>query len=138
MYHLTQNFLNDLTYQIIGAAIDVHKELGPGLLEQVYESCLVFELQQRHLKVDRQQVVPINYKGMLLEANLRCDLLVEDSIVLELKTVEVIHPVFEAQLMTYMYLLEKPKGILLNFFCTNIFKEGQKTFVNDFFRALPK
>ena len=75
---------------------------------------------------------------MMLEANLRYDLLVEDSILLELKAVEVLHPVFEAQLLTYMYLLEKPKGILFNFYCTNIFKEGQKTFVNDIFRALPK
>lgn len=138
MYQLTQRSLNDLTYQIIGAAIEVHKALGPGLLEQVYESCLAYELKERHLRISSQQVVPIHYKDFILEANLRYDLLVEDSIIIELKSVEQMHPVFEAQLLTYMYLLEKPKGILLNFYCRNIFKEGQKTLVNDIYRILPK
>lgn len=138
MQQLTQRYLNHLTYEIIGAAIDVHKELGPGLLEQVYESCLTYELQRRRFKISSQQVVPIQYKGFLLEASLRYDLLVEESILVELKAVEKMQPVYEAQLITYMQLLEKPKGILFNFNCTNIFKEGQKTLVNEIYRALPK
>ena len=135
---LTQRQLNHLTYEIIGAAIDVHKQLGPGLLEQVYEVCLIHELQRRQLNVCHKQQVPILYKGCKLETLLRLDILVEDCIVVEIKSVEKMQPVFEAQLLTYMNLLEKPKGILLNFYCTNIFREGQKTLVNEVFRALPK
>lgn len=138
MKHATKKSLNRLCYNIIGAAIDVHKVLGPGLLEQVYEICLEFELLKRGYKVERQRVVPINYKGIDLETNLRFDLLVDDSVVVEIKAVEHLHPVFESQILTYMHLLEKPKGILINFFCSNIFKEGQKTFVNEIFRALPE
>ena len=138
MQQMTQRYLNHLTYEIIGAAIDVHKELGPGLLDQVYESCLDHELKRRHFNIARQQPVPIQYKGCTLETNLRFNLLVEDSIILELKAVEAMLPVFEAQLISYMHLLGKPKGILINFWCLNICRDGQKTFVNDIFRKLPK
>ena len=138
MKNVTKKSLNHLCYQIIGAAIEVHKLLGPGLLEQVYETCLEHELLRRNLKVTRQKSVPINYKGLSLEANLRYDLLIEDCVVVELKAVEILHPIFEAQIMTYMRLLGKPKGIILNFNCTNIYKEGQKTFVNEFYRMLPE
>ena len=82
--------------------------------------------------------MPISYKGIELDAELRCDLIVEDAIVVELKSADAIAPVFEAQLLTYMNLLQKPKGILINFNCVNIFKEGQKTFVNELFRSLPE
>jgi GxxExxY protein len=138
MQQMTQRYLNHLTYEIIGAAIDVHKELGPGLLEQVYESCLDYELKRRHFKIIRQQSIPIQYKGYMLDASLRFDLLVEDHIIVGLKAEEKILPVFEAQLVSYMHLMEKPKGILLNFCCLNICRDGQKTFVNDIFRSLPK
>ena len=138
MKHVTKKSLNHLCYQIIGAAIEVHKLLGPGLLEQVYETCLEHELLRRNLTVTRQKSVPIGYKGLSLDAKLRYDLLIEDLVVIELKAVEVLHPLFEAQLMTYMSLLEKPKGIILNFCCTNIYKEGQKTIVNEFYRMLPE
>jgi GxxExxY protein len=83
-------------------------------------------------------VVPVNYRGLELDAELRCDILVDDAIVVEIKAVDAIAPVFEAQLLTYMKLLKKPKGILINFNCANLFKEGQKTYVNEFFRELPE
>lgn len=137
MRELTKKSINDLSYQIIGAAIEVHKEIGPGLIEQVYEVCLAHELKLRGLKVERQQSIPIMYKDVQLDALLRYDLLVEDCIIVELKAVKEMHPVFDAQLRTYMRLLLKPKGILINFCCAHIFKEGQKTFVNEIFRDLP-
>jgi len=135
---MTKKYLNELTYQIIGSAIEVHKELGPGLLESVYHKCLKQELSIRNIKFLSEQVVSVNYKGLELDAEPRCDLIIEDVIVVELKAVDAIAPVFEAQLLTYMKLLQKPKGILINFNCANIFKEGQKTFVNELFRRLPE
>jgi GxxExxY protein len=134
---ITKSYLKDLTFEIIGAAIEVHKEMGPGLLENVYEACMVHELKLRGLKVTTQQSVPVRYKGVLLDVELRYDLLVEDCIVVELKAVAEIAPVFEAQAISYAQLLKVPKAILINFNCRNIFKEGQKTFVNHFFSALP-
>ena len=135
---MTKKYLNELTYKIIGAAIEVHKELGPGLLESVYHKCLKQELFLRNIKFTSEQIVPVNYKGVSIDAELRCDLVIENAIVVELKSVEAIVPVFEAQLLTYMKLLDMPKGIIINFNCTNIFKEGQKTFVNEIFRDLPE
>ena len=135
---ITQKNINDLTHEIIGCAIKVHKELGPGLLESVYEKCLAHLLIQNGMKVGRQQSVPIIFKGLELDCDLRFDLLVEDLIIVELKTVETILPVHEAQLLTYLKLLKKTKGILINFNCVNIFKEGQKTFVTKLFKELPK
>lgn len=135
---MTKKILKDLTYQIIGSAIEVHKALGPGLLESVYHKCLKQELSLRKLSYKSELIVPVNYKGIELYADLRCDLLVEDLIVVEIKAVESLIPVFESQILTYMNLLEKPKGILINFFCSNLFKDGQKTFVNELFRELPE
>lgn len=134
---LTKTYLNDLTYQIVGAAIEVHKALGPGLLESVYHKCLKHEFAIKQLLFLSEHIVSVNYKGLDMEAELRCDFVVEDSIVIELKAVDVIAPIHEAQLLTYMKLLEKPKGILINFNCANLFKEGQKTYVNEYFRGLP-
>lgn len=128
--------LNDLTYSIIGAAIEVHRNLGPALLESVYHVCLKEELQHRKLHFQSEQAVPIIYRNKSISADLRYDLLVENSIVVELKSIEKLLPVHEAQLMTYMRLMEVPKGILINFNCINIFKEGQRTFVNDLYRKL--
>ena len=135
---MTQKHLNDLTYKIIGAAIEVHKNLGPGLLEKVYEKCLTKELIDLGFKVDFQKSIPLNYKGIDIEAELRFDLMVNEEIIVEIKSIESFHPLFDAQLLTYMKLFEKPKGILLNFNVVNIFKEGQKTFVNEYFKKLPK
>src|SRR6478609_5782296 len=135
---MTKKELDELTYKITGAAIEVHKTLGPGLLESVYHKCLKSELFLRELSFASEFLVPIHYKGIDIDTELRCDLLIEDKIVVELKAVDAIAPIFEAQLLTYMKLLEKPKGILINFNCTNLFKEGQKTFVNEYFRTLPE
>ena len=108
------------------------------MLESIYEKCLAHLLQLNGYKVSRQQVVPINFQGLYLDCDLRYDLLVDELIVVELKTVDEFHPVHEAKLLTYLKLLKKPKGILINFNCTNIFKEGQKTLVTEYFRELPK
>jgi GxxExxY protein len=134
---MTQKHINELTYKIIGAAIEVHRNLGPGLWEKVYEKCLTKELIGMGFKVDFQKTIPINYKGIDLECELRYDIMVNDAIIVEIKSVEAIHPLFEAQLLTYMKLYQKPKGIIINFNVTNIFKEGQKTIVNEYFKKLP-
>jgi GxxExxY protein len=134
---ITKFFLNDLSYKIIGCAIEVHKQLGPGLLESVYLECMKKELFLRGINFISQLLVPINYKGLLIDADYRLDLLIENSIAVELKAMEGLLPVHEAQLLTYMKLLQKPKGVLINFNCTNIVKEGSKQMVNEFFSALP-
>jgi len=134
---MTQKYLNQLTYKILGCAIEVHKHLGPGLLESVYHKCFIKELSIQNLSFRNQDLVPVEYKGFSLETDYRLDVLVEDTIIVELKAIEGMLPVHEAQLMTYMKLMNKPKGILINFNCTNIFKEGQKTLVNKLFASLP-
>jgi GxxExxY protein len=128
--------IDKLSYKIIGAAIEVHRTLGPGLLESMYHKCLKKELQLQGINFNSELEVEVNYKGEIIKTDLRCDLLVEDSIVVELKAVDKIHPICEAQLLTYMKLLKKPKGVLINFNCDNIFRSGQKTFVNSFYRDL--
>ncbi|MFA5973305.1 MAG: GxxExxY protein [Lentimicrobiaceae bacterium] len=135
---MTQKELDQLSYDIIGCAIEVHKELGPGLLESVYEKCLAHILKEKGFDIQRQQIVPLHFHGLELDCDLRFDLLVNDIIIVELKTVEIILPVHEAQLLTYLKLLNKPKGILINFNCVNIFKEGQGTFVTEHYRQLAK
>jgi len=134
---VTKSEIKRHTYNIINVAIEVHKHLGPGLLESVYHRCMIHEMRLRDYPFNSELTVPIDYKGLALDAELRCDLLFADSIVIELKSVSTMVPVFEAQLLTYMKLLQVPKSILINFNVTNIFKEGQKTFVNDLFRQLP-
>lgn len=135
---MTQRYLNELTYEIIGCAIEVHKHLGPGLLESVYEKCFRKELTLRNIEYKTQLFVPIECKGLLLDAELRLDFIIEDLIIVELKAIEDILPVHEAQVLTYMRLMQKPKGILINFNCIHIFKQGQKTFVNDLYAHLLK
>lgn len=120
---------NELTYEIRGAIFDVYNELGPGLLESVYEEALVFELQQRGLKVERQVEVPILYKGNELKTPLRLDLLIENQVIVELKSVEEMKPVFAKQLLTYLRLLDKRLGLLVNFSSENI-REGIKRIAN--------
>ena len=136
--HITKKYLDQLTYDIIGAAIEVHKALGPGLLESIYEKAFVHELQLRGMRAVRQQVVSVEYKGVFLDCELRYDVLVNDIVVCELKAVLEMHPVFEATLLSYMKHLQKPKGILMNFHVKNFFREGQKTYVNEFFSRLPE
>ena len=134
----TKSYLNDLSYKIVGCAIEVHKHLGPGLLESIYHECLRQEFFLRGINYKSQLFVPIDYKGIALNADYRLDFLVEDEIVVELKAMEGILPVHEAQLLTYMKLLQKGKGILINFNCANIVKEGTKQMVNEYFSMLPE
>jgi GxxExxY protein len=133
---LTRSFLKDLVYQVNGAAIEVHKNIGAGLLENVYHQCLKKELELRKINFSSELFIPLNYKGYELESKLRCDLLIENSLVVELKSVTEINPIFEAQLLTYMNLLKVPIGLLINFNVKNIFYEGQKTMVNEYYRML--
>jgi GxxExxY protein len=135
---MTQKYLNDLTYMILGAAIEVHRELGPGLLESIYERCLAYLLKEQGLVISLQQKVPVVFRGLYLDCDLRFDMLVENLVLVEIKAVDVLLPVHAAQLLSYLRLLDKPKGLLINFNCTNIAREGQKTYVTDLFAKLPK
>ncbi len=134
---LTKEALDRITYRIIGAAIEVHKSLGAGLLEGVYHKCLKQEFTLRNIKHVSQMMVPIHYKGVDLRTDLRCDFLIEEVVAVEIKAVENLTPVFESQILTYMKLLGVPKGLIINFNCDNIFKGGQQTFVNELYRNLP-
>jgi GxxExxY protein len=135
---VTQRYLNDLTYEVVGAAIEVHKTVGRGLLENVYHQCLKEELLHRKINFFTEMTVPLIYKDKVLDIDFRCDLFVEKCLVVELKSVLEMSAVFEAQLLTYMKLLKAPKGILINFNCKNTFNEGQRTYVNEFFKVLPE
>ena len=138
MTTLTKKAINDLTYELVGAAIHVHKSLGPGLLESIYHECMKIELTDRGIQFDTELKVLIEFNDRQLETVLKCDLFVEKCIVIELKAIKELIPVNEAQLMTYMKLLNAPKGILINFNCFHLFKEGQKTYVNEYYRSLPE
>jgi GxxExxY protein len=135
--YTTKKEINDLCYEILSAAIEVHKHLGPGLLESIYEKCLTFELRSRGFEVKNQVALPLVYKGNFLETELKLDLLVNDIVIVELKTVDCFNPINEAQLLSHLFLLALPKGILINFKCRNIMKEGQKTLVTKSFFNLP-
>ncbi|MDQ8199798.1 GxxExxY protein [Pelagicoccus enzymogenes] len=121
----------ELTSQIMGAAIEVHKELGPGLLESTYERCLVHELTLRGIKTERQKAQPINYKGLKLDEGYRLDVLVESKIILELKVVDSLNDIHTAQLLTYLKLSNLNLGYLLNFNVLQM-KQGIKRLVNNF------
>lgn len=117
---ITQKYINDLAYKVVGCAIEVHKHLGPGLLESVYQSCFIEELKSNNLDVKTQIHIPVSYKGKDLGGILKLDLLVNDLIIVELKSVESIIPLYSAQLLSYLKLTGKPKGLLINFNCENI------------------
>ncbi|OFY11616.1 MAG: GxxExxY protein [Bacteroidetes bacterium GWE2_42_24] len=119
--------INQITETIIGCAIEVHKYLGPGLLESAYEECLVFELRDKGLKTERQVAVPVVYRDIKLDCGYRIDILVEDAVVIELKTVDGFNPVHEAQILTYMKFASKKTGLLINFNVT-ILKNGIKRY----------
>jgi GxxExxY protein len=135
---ITKKYLDKLSYDVVGAAIEVHKAVGPGLLEGVYHDCLKHELSLRRIGFVSEFVVPVNFKGISVTADLRCDLFIENALVVELKSVSAFLPIHQAQLFTYMKLLSVAKGLLLNFHCVNIFKDGQKTLVNELYRNLPE
>jgi GxxExxY protein len=129
---MTEEDYNDCTRKIITAAIHVHKELGPGLLESVYESCLALELSVMGLDVQRQIELPVIYKGKTLAEKYRLDLLVDDCVVVELKSVEELRPIHEAQLVSYLKLSNKKVGLLINF-NVPILKSGIKRKINGYF-----
>jgi GxxExxY protein len=120
--------VNEITRTIIGCAIEVHKQLGPGLLESAYEECLAFELEQKGIHFERQKALPIQYKSIQLEYGYRIDLLVEDCVVVELKSVEALNPIHDAQILTYMKFSEKKIGLLINFNVL-ILKDGLKRLI---------
>jgi GxxExxY protein len=119
--------LNEITQKIIGCAIQVHKSLGPGLLESAYEECLSYELINNGLNIKRQQPTPVVYKEIKLECGYRIDILVENSVVIELKVVDEFNPVHEAQILTYMKFSKKSLGLLINFNVTTL-KDGIKRY----------
>lgn len=127
----TSQTVNQITEKIIGAAIAVHRELGPGLLESAYEACLAFELAQQGLKVEAQRPLPVVYRGVRLDCGYRLDLLVEDAVVVELKAVEALAPIHEAQLLSYLKLSGCTVGLLINFNVVML-KDGLRRMVNGF------
>lgn len=125
-----ESSLNQMTEKIIGCAIEVHKGLGPGLLESAYEECLCYELNRNGLKFERQVPLPVVYKGVKLECGYRMDIVVENSVIVEVKAVQNLIPVHEAQLLSYLKLHNKKVGLLMNFHVP-ILKKGLKRIVNN-------
>jgi GxxExxY protein len=123
--------VNEITETIIGAAIEVHRHLGPGLLESAYEECLCYELREARLRFTRQVHLPIHYKGVVLKVAHRMDLLVEDSVVVELKATEEMPRLYSAQMLTYLRSARKRVGLLINF-NVPVLKDGIKRIINDY------
>ncbi len=123
-------FENDITGIIVDVAYKIHTTLGPGLLESVYEVAMKYELEKRGLQVTRQEVIPIIYEGIHLEEGFRADLIVEDKVIVELKSVEIIHPVHKKKLLTYLRLADKRVGLIINF-STLLIKDGISRVVNN-------
>jgi len=117
--------LNELSGKVIGACIEIHRELGPGLLESAYEECLAYELSTAGLRFERQRALPVRYKQVQLDCGYRLDLVVEDVLIVELKAVTELHPIHEAELLTYLKLDDKPLGLLINF-NVPLLKDGVK------------
>ena len=120
---------NEITQEIIGACIEIHREIGPGLLESAYEECLCYELSQRGLNFERQKPLPVRYKAVQLDCGYRIDLVIEDAVIVELKTVESLLPVHEAQLLTYLKLTGIELGLLINF-NVRMLKDGVRRMKN--------
>lgn len=133
---ITQSYLTDLTYKINGACIEVHKILGAGLLESVYHKCLKEEFRLRNIDFKSQFKIPVIYKGKEMNCDFFCDFLVEDLIVVELKAVSSLNEIHRAQILNYINLMKKPKGILINFNVKNLYHQGQETFVNKYYEML--
>ena len=127
----------DLTPEIIGAAINVHRQLGPGLLESAYEACLAYELQKIGLPVERQKPVPVVYDGIKLNCGFRADLVIARRVAVELKCKDALHPVDEAQLLSHLRLLHLPVGLLINFHVV-LLKDGIRRMVNDYHEPPPE
>ena len=129
MKHLDHTDINQLTGEVINAAIEVHRTLGPGLLESIYEECLCHEFGLRKIPYERQKELPIEYKGIRLNANLRLDALVNKQLILEIKSCDTLLPIHEAQLLTYLKLTGLKIGLLINF-NVPVLKEGIKRIAN--------
>ena len=121
--------INNITRQIVDAAMKVHTALGPGLLESAYEACLAHELKKRGFSIERQKEMPVEYDGILIDIGYRLDLLVNDKVVVELKAVSEVAPIHEAQILSYLKLGKKPIGLLINFNVQRL-KDGIKRFAN--------
>jgi GxxExxY protein len=132
-YHgVMKDRLNAISEQIIGAAIDVHREIGPGTLESTCLACLVFELRRRKLKVEREVLLPIVYRNQRIEKAFRLDLMVEDEVIVEVKCVERVHPVHVTQLRSYLRLSHRKLGLLINFNVKRVALDGVTRVVNEF------
>lgn len=123
--------LNKITETIIGVAIDIHKALGPGLLESAYEACMVYDLIQSSLKVEQQKPLPVIYREVKLECGYRLDLMIENEVIVEIKSVEKLLPIHKAQLMSYLKLADRKVGLLINF-NVELLKDGIQRVVNNF------
>jgi len=123
--------LDSITRRIIGAAIEVHRRLGPGLLESAYATCLAFELRHMDLQIEEQRPLPVVYRDVKLDCGYRLDLVVEDSVVVEIKAVDQLAPIHDAQLLSYLRLSDRRVGLLINFH-VRVLKNGLKRIVNDF------
>jgi GxxExxY protein len=121
----------DLTPEVIGAAIKIHRRLGPGLLESAYEACLGYEIEKLGFRVEKQKAVPLIYEDVKLDCGFRADLVVEGRLALELKCKEALHPVDEAQLLSHLRLLDIPVGLLINFHVV-LLKDGIRRMVNNY------
>lgn len=135
---ITQKLINNLSYKIVGACIEVHKLAGPGLYEEVYHQCLEKEFDLLGLKYRSELEIPFIYKGNHIDCKVKCDFLVEELIVLELKSVAELHQIHKAQTMNYMNLLKVPRSILVNFNVTNLYHEGYESFASKIYKELPK
>lgn len=135
---ITQKLINNLSYKIVGACIEVHKLAGPGLYEEVYHQCLEKEFDLLGLKYRSELEIPFIYKGNHIDCKVKCDFLVEELIVLELKSVAELHQIHKAQTMNYMNLLKAPRSILVNFNVTNLYHEGYESFASKIYKELPK
>jgi GxxExxY protein len=131
-----QHELNELSYKVIGCAYKVHTALGPGLLESTYQTCLEFELLNEGLKVEREKALPVVYKGVKLEAGYRIDLLVDSKLIIEIKSVDAIIPIHEAQVMTYLKLSGKKLALLLNFNVIDMKKGINRVILKEYINEL--
>ena len=129
--------INEITEKVIGAAIEVHRHLGPGLLESAYEECLCYELNQAGLRFERQVHLPIRYKGILLQSAHRMDLVVEEAVVVELKATEDMPPLYSAQVLTYLRSAQIQVGLLINF-NVPVLRDGVKRIVNEYLGVPPR
>jgi GxxExxY protein len=129
--------INEITERVIGAAIEVHRHLGPGLMESAYEECLCYELCQAGIRFERQVHLPIRYKGILLQAAHRMDLVVENAVVVELKATEEMTPLYSAQVLTYLRSAQKSVGLLINF-NVPVLKDGIRRIVNEYVGLPPR